>query len=195
MQAPKLTNGTAPMVGTKLGGNPGKWTNNPTSFQNQFLRCDELGDNCTEIMPYRTGAANYKAKPADVGHTLRIRYIASNAAGDSDPAVSPPSGVVGQDVPVNLTPPTIENGASPTVGTALKSTPGDLEQPALDVSAPMAALRCGRRQLHGDHSYRERRTYTPRGADVGSTLRVSVKATNAGGESAPATSEASGVVG
>ena len=184
-----------PQVGTKLGANPGKWTNKPTGFQNQFLRCDAAGDNCAAITDYRTGSANHRVRPADVGHTLRVRYIASNPAGASAPAISLPSGLVTQDPPVNLALPTIDNGASPLVGTALNSGPGQWS------NAPSTYLRQWLRcDAAGDGcasitAYRARRGYTPKPADVGSTLRVRVKAANAGGESAPATSAASGVVG
>ncbi len=195
LQSPTLTNGGAPQVGTKLGASPGRWSNHPTSYQNQFLRCDAAGENCTPIMPRRAGRSSYTAKPEDVGSTLRVSYVASNAVGDSDPAVSAPSGVVSQDAPVNISPPAIVDGASPTVGIALTSTPGTWSSPPSTYLRQW--LRC---DAAGDNcsavtDYRERRSYTPRGADAGSTLKIRAKATNAGGESAPATSAASGVVG
>ncbi len=91
---PGLRNGSAPSVGTHIGSHSGAWSNEPTSFKNQFLRCDAAGDNCNPIMAYRSNKVGYIAQPADVGSTLRVRYIGTNAAGDSLPAVSAPSGVV-----------------------------------------------------------------------------------------------------
>ncbi len=94
-QPPVIKGGASPVVGTGLGSNQGKWTGQPTLYENQWLRCDETGDDCTELMPYRSGTGTYRARPDDVGHTLRVRYIASNGSGASTPAVSAPSGVVG----------------------------------------------------------------------------------------------------
>jgi hypothetical protein len=41
-----------------------------------------------------TYAATYRPIAADQNHTLRVRVIATNASGDSSPALSAPTGVV-----------------------------------------------------------------------------------------------------
>jgi N-acetylneuraminic acid mutarotase len=191
---PTLKNGADPEVGTQLGSNAGRWTNKPTGYRSQFLRCDAAGDDCDPITDYQSREARYKATPADAGHTLRARYLATNASGDSAPATSAPSGVVTQDLPTNVSPPTIRGGESPVKGSGLNSTPGQWTSPPSTYL--LQWLRCD--AVGGSCTeiteYRPRQSYTPRGIDLGHTLRVRVIATNGAGDSEPATSEPSGVV-
>ena len=94
VQKPVINNSANPTVGTALSANPGKWTNEPTSFRNTWSRCDANGSNCQVVRPYQPGSHSYTPTPADLGHTQRVRYIATNAAGDSKPAPSAPTGLV-----------------------------------------------------------------------------------------------------
>jgi hypothetical protein len=93
IQPPEILNGDAPVPGDVLSSNRGTWTDAPTGHLRQWLRCDADGDNCTEVTDYRT-RKNYRVRRPDVGSTLRVRVIATNAAGDSEPATSDPSGLV-----------------------------------------------------------------------------------------------------
>jgi subtilisin len=93
LRQPKIIGGEAPVVGEVLKATAGKWSNEPTEYLRQWLRCDAAGAGCVAITDYRTGKA-YKPNAADVGHTLRARVIAINASGQSDPARSAPSGEV-----------------------------------------------------------------------------------------------------
>ena len=81
------------MPGVGLRSRVGQWTNKPSGYLAQWLRCDTDGGDCTEIMDYRP-RKGYTPRGVDLGHTLRVRVIATNAAGDSDPATSDPTGVV-----------------------------------------------------------------------------------------------------
>jgi hypothetical protein len=191
---PTIKNGASPTVGVTLGADQGKWTGAPTSYQNQFLRCDSGGSNCTAITAYRTTTGNYKPQLADLGHTLRVRFIATNGGGDSTPAESAATGVVTQSAPTNTSPPTIKNGTSPTVGVKLGSDQGAWS--GVPTSYMAQWLRCdtGGSNCTAITAYRNSGTYGPVGADSGHTLRVAYIATNAVGDSAPATSDPSGVV-
>ncbi len=99
--APSIS-GTA-QVGQTLTAVEGSWTNAPTSFSYQWLRCDSSGNNCGAVGG-ATGKT-YGTATADVNATLRVRVAARNSQG-SDAATSGPSGVVttgtgGSAIPVS----------------------------------------------------------------------------------------------
>src|SRR5439155_14534339 len=87
----------------------GTWTNNPTSFEYQWLQCDGSGANCATI----GGATSQTYVPVaeDVGHTIRVQETASNAGGSSQPASSAQTAVVLPETPANTSPPTISGTA------------------------------------------------------------------------------------
>ena len=92
---PVILDGTAPTLHTKLSATPGGWTGSPTDFAAQWLRCQPANPNdCTTITPYR-GWRSYTPRQDDAGFVLRVQVIATNTVGDSAPAVSDPTGVVG----------------------------------------------------------------------------------------------------
>jgi hypothetical protein len=75
-----VISGTA-KVGQTLTGTDGTWSNSPTSFAYQWLRCNGGGGSCV-------GVANgtqktYTLVGADAGHTMRIRVTATNLDGSS----------------------------------------------------------------------------------------------------------------
>jgi hypothetical protein len=78
--------------GQTLVASHGSWTNQPTQYAEQWLRCDSSGANC-QLVP---GAVNqtYMATSSDVGHTLEVQEVASNAGGESVPTTSVPTSVV-----------------------------------------------------------------------------------------------------
>jgi hypothetical protein len=87
--------GTARQFET-LTGDPGLWQNGVDKFTYAWLRCAPDGTNCVAL----TGADSltYTATREDIGFTLRFRVIASNAGGDSPPAVSAPTAVLQRGV-------------------------------------------------------------------------------------------------
>jgi hypothetical protein len=93
IQVPAIIGGANPTIGTQLSSTVGEFNNKPTSYARLWLRCDAAGDNCAEIAPPRT-RKGYSVRGADVGYTLRLQVIASNAGGDSEPGLSDPTGVV-----------------------------------------------------------------------------------------------------
>src|SRR4029078_5847429 len=91
-----------------LTGSTGTWTNAPTSYAYQWRRCDTSGTACTDISSATTAASLLQA--ADIGSTLRLQVIATNAGGPSTPATSAQTAVV------TAAPPSVPtNTAAPTV--------------------------------------------------------------------------------
>jgi hypothetical protein len=91
---PKIT-GVA-KKGKTLKASHGTWKNNPTSYTYHWERCNHSGGSCTRIHGSTGNAASHTLKltAADVGHTIRVKVIASNSAGPSKPAKSGHTAVV-----------------------------------------------------------------------------------------------------
>ena len=89
------TDETAPSIsgtaerGQTLSADPGHWTQGPTRYAYQWLRCE---GGCSAI----TGAtgATYDLTASDVGKTVKVQVTAGNAAGAGAPATSAPTGTV-----------------------------------------------------------------------------------------------------
>jgi len=85
------------VVGNTLSADRGTWGGNqPMTFAFVWLRCNDKGDNCSEI----SGAdgTTYDVRDADTGHTIRVRVTARNDRGQAS-AVSSATGVVGGGQP------------------------------------------------------------------------------------------------
>jgi hypothetical protein len=137
--APPSITGTAQQSQTLTAQN-GTWTGAGTiSFRYQWLRCNQNGNGCTEI----SGATErtYALRGVDVGNTIRVRVIATNADGGPS-ATGCPSGTG----PINigqLTPP-----ARLTVdGQSVSPTPVGRTTQALTVRFHVSA--CGGRAVQG----------------------------------------------
>ncbi len=168
----------------------GAWTNSPTSYAYQWLRCDSSGNSCTPI-PSATSQA-YVPVSGDVGHTLRVKETASNEGGAGLPATSLATAVVvAVSPPANTVPPTITGTAQQ--GQTLTEAHGTwtgsptsyayrwLECDSLgNTCTPIPAA--------------TNQTYVPVSGDVGHTLRVQETASNEGGAGVPATSLATAAV-
>jgi hypothetical protein len=92
------TSGEAPTIagtateGQTLSVNHGFWTNQPSSYSDQWQRCASSGGNCQAIAG-ATGQT-YALTAGDVGSTIRVQETASNEEGVSEPAESEPTTVV-----------------------------------------------------------------------------------------------------
>jgi hypothetical protein len=82
----------SPQSGQTLTATPGVWTNAPSSYAYQWLRCDSSGANCQPISG--AVASTYVVTDTDVGSTLRVEVTASNAVATSVPAQSDATAVV-----------------------------------------------------------------------------------------------------
>lgn len=66
-------------VGRKLSASSGRWSDTPTGYRFQWLRCNSHGTSCVRIK----GATHpkYRLTTRDARHRLRVRVTASNIAG------------------------------------------------------------------------------------------------------------------
>jgi streptogramin lyase/PKD repeat protein len=81
---PRIT-GT-PRVGQTLAEGHGQWTNSPTSYEYQWLQCENAGTECDPI-PGATGQT-YEPTSPQVGETIEVLETAVNSAGASSSSAS-----------------------------------------------------------------------------------------------------------
>ncbi len=81
-----------PSQGQTLTESHGVWTNNPSAYTYQWEDCDPSRQSCSPI----NGATSqtYTLTAGDVGDTIRVQEMASNAGGTGQPAQSAPTAVV-----------------------------------------------------------------------------------------------------
>jgi len=101
---PPTVTGTT-RVGEALTAHNGTWDNAPTTFRYRWLRCNASGFQCLLLA---ADGSTYRLGQVDLGHTMRVRVIASNADGAAQ-ARSEPTDVVRS----NATP--LTNTSRPTV--------------------------------------------------------------------------------
>src|SRR2546422_8909158 len=77
---PPSISGT-PTVGQTLTASEGSWSNTPTSFAYQWLRCNAGGDNCVSVA--NGTQETYPLAGADAGRPRRVRVAATDAAGST----------------------------------------------------------------------------------------------------------------
>jgi hypothetical protein len=188
--APSITGTT--VQGDVLTEHHGTWTNTPTSYAYQWLRCDTTGANCTAIAA--ATAQTYTLTAADVGDELIVGETASNgtisqaAYSAATSIVSPPLVVA---VPVNNAPP-IVSGVMQEGQTLVESHGSWSNSPSGYTyqweDCDTSGSNCSAIPDATGQSYK---LTAP---DVGNTIRVQETATNAGGTSSPASSAATAAV-
>jgi hypothetical protein len=173
--APPTITGT-PSVGETLTAQNGTWSNTPTAYQYQWLRCNTAGDPCVGISGQTQ--KTYTVTSTDNGNTLRVRVTAVNADGAAN-ARSAATAVVGSTgSPKNTARPTISG--DPTVGQELTADPGTWT--GTPTSYAYQWQRCDIDALNCfGVSGATGKTYGVRDADVGYRLAVVVTATNSKG--------------
>jgi hypothetical protein len=189
--APTIS-GTA-QQGQTLAASNGNWSGTtPLTYSYQWRRCKKDGANCSSI----SGATSqsYLLAAADVGTTTRVVVTASNTAGNSS-ATSAQTAVV-QTAPT-ATPPA--NTAAPTIsGTARQGQTLTASNGSWSGTTPLTYSYQWRRcdtagNTCGNISGATNQSYLLAAADVGTTIRVVVTATNTAGNSS-ATSAQTAVV-
>lgn len=68
-------------VGKRLTAGAGTWTGPPQTYRYAWLRCSPSGGKCRPIK--KATHAAYRLTRQDAGHRLRVRIIATNAAGSA----------------------------------------------------------------------------------------------------------------
>ncbi|MCY1076970.1 hypothetical protein [Archangium lansingense] len=165
-------------VGQQLSSSRGTWSSALTiSYAYQWLRCDATGSNCTVIAG--ATSSTYLVAEADRSSTLVLRVTASNTAGantaesNATPLVPPPP-------PTNTALPEL-NGLA-VVGETLTGSPGTWDS-AVPPSYTYQWLRCNETGSScAPISGATASTYVLVDADLDTTLRVRVTASNPGGQ-------------
>jgi hypothetical protein len=176
--SPPTISGTA-RQGENLTGEHGDWSGGVTSYAYQWQRCNAAGASCVNIAG-ETGTVR-EITAGDVGSTLRLRVIASNADGAGAPAFSAVSAVVQAAIaPASTRPPNVTGTAR--VGEALTTDRGEWANNP--TSFAYQWLRCNAAgdacvNIPGENA--QSRILTA--GDLGSRLRVQVTASNAAGSS------------
>ena len=177
--------------GDVLTENHGSWTNSPTSYSYEWLRCDSTGASCTAIAG--ATAQTYTLTAADVGGELVVLETATNAGGSGTaysaltPVITTPALVV--PVPVSSGPPTVSG--VPREGQTLIESHGTWSGNPGTFSYQWE--RCGNVgcvAIPGAIN----QTYTLTAADVGQDIAVVETAANTGGAGVAVASVRSAVV-
>ena len=169
-----------PEEGETLVGDAGKWSGtDPIKFAAQWRRCGANGGNCVNV----AGATSpvHRLRADDVGHTMRLRVIASNKDG-SAAATSRPTGVVKAAIPNaprSVSAPTISG--TPAVDQTLTGETGQWEGTD-PITFAFAWQRCDNQgNSCANISGATAKTYKVSSADSGNTLRLRVTASNTAG--------------
>ncbi len=185
--APTITG--SDVDGQTLTAGTGSWSGSlPLSYAYQWELCNGSGESCTNI----SGATSstYLLGHGDVGGTLRVKVTASNTGGSAS-STSAATGVVAALAPSNTSLPgisgTVRDGQTLTASTGVWEGTPPITYTYQWQTCNSAGEDCA--NVSGATSS----TYVLEHGDVGDTMRVVVRASNAGG-SASATSEATGVV-
>jgi hypothetical protein len=176
--APTITpqSGGAFTEGTQLSASNGTWTSMSgiTSFGYQWRRCGSAGTGCAPIGGATGGT--YTLTSSDIGSTIRVVVTASTSDG-SAPGTSAATPVIGAAAPQNVVPPTIAGTA--VIGGTLTAGNGTWSG-----TNPVFTYQWQKCDANGVESScanisgATNTVYVPVTADVGSTLRVVVTATN-----------------
>src|SRR5436190_3041421 len=170
--------GTA-QAGATLSTTTGTWSGSPTSFAYAWSRCDAAGTGCAAIAG--AGAQTYAVAAGDVGFVLRATVSAASAGGSTS-ATSAPTGAVSAAAiaaaPTSTAVPQVSGVAQP--GSTLTTSTGSWSGSPTGFGygwnrCDASGANCT--PIAGANA----QSYAVAAADVGSTIRSSVLATNAGG--------------
>jgi phospholipase C len=174
----------AAQVGQTLTVNPGSWNGTqPITYAYQWRRCGPLGFNCVDIASAISNS--YRLQPADVGTRLRVRVTATNPAGSAFTRTAPTPTITQTQTsapPSNTSQPTITG--TPQAGQTLNASTGAWRgtQP---IRFNAQWRRCDRTggncsDIHAATSL----DYYLSSADISTTLRIKIAATNQAGSAA-----------
>ena len=180
---PRISGAAA--VGSTLSTTPGSWTNVPTSYAYQWVRCPRSGgrpngSDCAVIGGAST--SSYVVAAADADRRLRVRVTAANADGSATVASNATALIANPESgrPTNVALPTVTG--VPSQGQTLRVTPGTWNgrQP---ITFTFNWLRC---DTAGNNCVVQAGfaddAYVVREGDVGKTIRARVNARNSRGD-------------
>jgi hypothetical protein len=188
---PPVVNGV-PRDGETLSLTPGTWTGATSPATYQWQQCDPVSGGCSDI-PGQTGLT-VTLDSSEVGQQIQVVEMESNAVGSSS-AVSNQTAPVAalNGGPVNVTAPTISGSA--VQGQSLTADPGTWDDQGAAMSFTYQWSRCdvdGQNCSTIDGATAQ--TYLLGSADVGSTIYVTVTATDASSKHSSADSDLTDVV-
>lgn len=160
--------------GVQLSADIGTWISisGVSSYSYQWKRCGSAGTGCISISGATGGT--YTLATGDIGSTIRVVVTASTADG-SAPGTSAATPVIVAAPPVNITPPTISG--TPTIGLTLIASTGSWSG-----SNPVFTYQWHECDVNGASCSNipgaTADVFVPGPDEVGSTLRVTVTATN-----------------
>lgn len=171
--APPTIKGNA-QEGQALSEYHGTWSGEPSYYSYQWQTCNSSGGEC-EAISGATGRS-YVSTGEDVGGTLRVEEVASNATGHGTGATSTATARIAIAPPVNSSPPTASGTGAE--GQTLTAHQGSWSNSPTGRSDQW--LRCEEsvcRTIEGA----TKSTYVLTAADVGYSVTVREAAKNAGG--------------
>jgi hypothetical protein len=173
--SPPTISGTV-REGETLTASSGSWSGStPMSFKYRWQRCNQGGGKCDNIGG--ATSSTYKLVNRDVGNTLRVSVTASNSDGSANAVSNATAVVAGGKEPTNTSPPTISGTAKD--GQTLTASNGTWANNPTSFSYQWR--RCNASGAACNDVGADRQTYGVDQADVGSTIRIDVKARNAFG--------------
>jgi hypothetical protein len=95
--APQI--GGVPRDGQTLVASTGNWSNSPTRYDYQWLRCDTNGSNCSG---FGGGNSSQKLSSSEVGHTVRVTVSARNQFGTNKATSAQTAVVVSSSTPSSI---------------------------------------------------------------------------------------------
>jgi hypothetical protein len=161
-------------VGQKLTTSNGSWTNSPTGYTYQWLRCNTSGGSCVSI----AGATDktYTLQTADGGRTIRVNVTAKNADGSAY-ATSAATNVVSAAGSPKVTDRPIVSG-TPEVGEVLTTDDGSWSGDPTSFSYRWQHCDADNIVACTDIPGATGKSYTLHVADEGYRVRVAVTAKN-----------------
>lgn len=179
------------LQGSTLTAYVGQWTGTPApAFTYLWSRCNPAGVSCNPVAG--ATSSTYVLGAADVASTLRVQVTATNSEGASNVDSSVSSIITVPLGPANTQLPAITGTASQ--GQTLTASNGTWTG-ATPITYAYQWQRCNAQgQSCQPITGSTQQTYVLQAADVGNTLNIVVKATNADGNSS-ATSAVTAVVG
>jgi hypothetical protein len=171
-----------PQENSTLTAANGTWSGSPTGYTYAWSRCNQNGDTCSTIAG--AAAQTYALVTADVGSTIRVAVTATNADGSAQATSAPTAVVSSAAAPTVTTPPAVTGTTA--LGSTLTASTGTWT--GSPTGYTYAWSRCdatgaGCAAIGGATA----QTYVLAQPDVGTTLRVTVKATNSAGSTSTTT--------
>ena len=193
---PPAVSGTA-QVGQALSSTQGTWSGTqPITYANQWQRCNSTLGSCVDVSGATGGT--YALTAADLGTRLRVSVRATNVAGTANTASQATAAVVAASTTPTAVLPAVTQAPAVSgtaqVGQALSSTQGTWSgtQP---ITYANQWQRCNSTLASCvDVSGATGGTYALTAADLGTRLRVSVRATNVAGTANTASQATAAVV-